>query len=87
LRERERERERERGRDLGAARFGDTGLGAGLEQVEKEDSGVVFVPHNTRRYTVLPHCKVWTYKTLLILKRKREKMKKKIKMTKNFCWV
>jgi len=76
LRERERERERERGRDLGAARFGDAGLGAGLEQLEREDSGVFFVPHNRRRYNVLPHCKVWTYKTLLILKRKREKMKK-----------
>ncbi len=72
----ERERERERGRDLGAARFGDTGLGAGLEQLEREDSGVFFVPHNRRRYNVLPHCKVWTYKTLLILKRKREKTKK-----------
>jgi len=53
-------RERERERDLGAARFGDAGLGAGLEQVEKEDSGVFFVPHNRRRYTVLPECKVWT---------------------------
>jgi hypothetical protein len=49
-RERERERESERGRDLGAARFGDAGLGADLEQVEREDSGVFFVPDNRRRY-------------------------------------
>jgi hypothetical protein len=83
LRERERERESERGRDLGAARFWDAGLGADLEQVEREDSGVFFVPDNRRRYTVLPHCKVWTYKTLLILKRKREKMRKKNKKQKN----
>jgi hypothetical protein len=73
---------------LGAARFRDAGLGAGLEQVEKEDSGVFFVPQNRRRYTVLPHCKVWTYKILLILKRKRELKKNKTKQNeKKFCWV
>ncbi len=78
-RERGREGERKRGREgeiWVQLDFGDAGLGAGLEQVEKEDSGVFFVPHNRRRYNVLPYCKVWTCKTLLILKRKREKMKK-----------
>ncbi len=62
---------------MGAARFGDTGLGAGLEQLEREDSGVFFVPHSRRRYNVLPHCKVWTYKNPFDFEKEERENEKK----------
>jgi hypothetical protein len=52
-------------------------LGAGLEQLEREDSGVFFVPHSRRRYNVLPHCKVWTYKNPFDFEKEERENEKK----------
>ncbi len=79
MRERERERERQRAREGEIWVQLDLGMLVWVQIWNRlrERILVSSLFQTTGGDTVLPHCKVWTYKTLLILKRKREKMKKK----------